>query len=130
MMNTKQEASSSSATTDNTRVEVNSQSENLNSTNTLIVIQVHYLTTDPTKYWNECQELNGHKYEDIDADTWHTAHELPVDTGHIRVVCISDTHYRLDKVAVTIPDGDILIHAGDFTMKGSVEEIKVGRWDL
>ena len=32
----------------------------------------------------------------------------------LRIVCISDTHnnHRLLK---TIPDGDILIHAGDFT---------------
>lgn len=34
----------------------------------------------------------------------------------MRVVCISDTHERHRKVEV--PDGDVLIHAGDFTMIG------------
>jgi Icc-related predicted phosphoesterase len=39
----------------------------------------------------------------------------------VKVVCISDTHNQLDKVQV--PDGDILIHAGDFTGRGRIEEI-------
>jgi Icc-related predicted phosphoesterase len=38
-----------------------------------------------------------------------------------RIVCISDTHNRLSRVKV--PDGDILIHAGDATMAGRSEEI-------
>ncbi len=37
----------------------------------------------------------------------------------IRVVCISDTHNQHQKL--TIPDGDILIHGGDFTNFGRVE---------
>jgi Icc-related predicted phosphoesterase len=40
----------------------------------------------------------------------------------VRIVCISDTHERHDEV--TIPDGDILIHAGDFTFLGDGEAIK------
>jgi Icc-related predicted phosphoesterase len=39
----------------------------------------------------------------------------------VKVVCISDTHCRLRKV--TIPEGDILIHAGDLTFQGTVTEI-------
>lgn len=39
----------------------------------------------------------------------------------IKVVCISDTHCRLRNV--TIPEGDILIHAGDLTFQGNVTEI-------
>jgi Icc-related predicted phosphoesterase len=38
-----------------------------------------------------------------------------------RVVCISDTHGKHKKLAV--PDGDLLIHAGDFTMLGTLAEI-------
>jgi predicted phosphohydrolase len=39
----------------------------------------------------------------------------------IRIVCISDTHgHTVDEV----PDGDILIHAGDMTVGGSVPEIQ------
>jgi len=38
----------------------------------------------------------------------------------IRVVCISDTHTLKCKV----PDGDLLIHAGDMTDKGNVKELQ------
>ena len=37
--------------------------------------------------------------------------------GDIRLVSISDTHGQIDKV--TIPKGDILIHCGDISTKGS-----------
>lgn len=39
----------------------------------------------------------------------------------IRVVCISDTHNCIPE---NVPDGDMLIHAGDLTNSGSVEEIQ------
>jgi Icc-related predicted phosphoesterase len=38
-----------------------------------------------------------------------------------KIVCISDTHCRLRQVDV--PDGDILLHAGDLTFQGTVTEI-------
>lgn len=38
-----------------------------------------------------------------------------------RIVCLSDTHNQLDKVSV--PDGDVLIHAGDATNLGRLEEL-------
>lgn len=51
---------------------------------------------------------------------------MPIDTprkeGHIRFVCISDTHCRTK--ALKIPEGDVLIHAGDFTNIGKPEEIQ------
>ena len=39
----------------------------------------------------------------------------------IRVVCISDTHNNIPE---DVPPGDILIHAGDMTVNGSVAEIQ------
>lgn len=39
----------------------------------------------------------------------------------MKIVCLSDTHGLHDQVAV--PDGDLLLHAGDFTMRGRPEEI-------
>jgi Icc-related predicted phosphoesterase len=39
----------------------------------------------------------------------------------IKVVCISDTHNQLRHVE--IPDGDILIHAGDHTSTGNIAQI-------
>lgn len=39
----------------------------------------------------------------------------------MRVVCLSDTHSRHDSVVV--PNGDVLVHAGDFTKLGEPQEI-------
>ena len=45
----------------------------------------------------------------------------------MRVVAVSDTHNRAG--AVAIPDGDVLIHAGDLTMKGWPKELtRAARW--
>lgn len=42
---------------------------------------------------------------------------------HTRFVCISDTH-SLKDFKHPIPEGDVLIHAGDFTMVGKASEVK------
>lgn len=39
----------------------------------------------------------------------------------MRLVCLSDTHNLHD--ALDVPDGDILLHAGDFTGRGTESEI-------
>lgn len=39
----------------------------------------------------------------------------------MKLVCLSDTHGRHREL--TLPPGDILLHAGDFTRKGRAEEI-------
>lgn len=50
---------------------------------------------------------------------------LPPSSGHghgpIRVVCVSDTHTQRWE---DVPDGDLLIHAGDLSNDGSVREIQ------
>lgn len=38
-----------------------------------------------------------------------------------RIVCLSDTHNCNEEISV--PDGDILIHAGDATIRGTIDEI-------
>lgn len=44
----------------------------------------------------------------------------------MRVVCISDTHGLHDELqaARRIPDGDVLVHAGDFTDTGDRDEVR------
>lgn len=37
------------------------------------------------------------------------------------IVCVSDTHGRHDRLAV--PDGDVLVHAGDLTLHGSLDDV-------
>lgn len=45
----------------------------------------------------------------------------------MKIVCISDTHNCNEQIA--IPDGDILIHSGDATTVGTVEQIKAfNKW--
>jgi Icc-related predicted phosphoesterase len=46
----------------------------------------------------------------------------------MRCVIISDTHNQLDKIK--LPSGDLLIHAGDWTMGGKLEEIAKFNYDL
>lgn len=44
-----------------------------------------------------------------------------------KIVLLSDTHNRHEQIRV--PDGDVLIHAGDATVRGTVEEIAgFNRW--
>jgi len=42
----------------------------------------------------------------------------------MKIVAISDTHLAHEKRELTIPAGDLLIHAGDAALIGSEEEIK------
>ena len=44
------------------------------------------------------------------------------NTDTIKVCCISDTHTFHDNI--TLESGDILIHSGDFTVRGSREEVQ------
>jgi Icc-related predicted phosphoesterase len=46
----------------------------------------------------------------------------------MRLVCISDTHGLLSKIKV--PDGDILLFAGDVTRQGTLEQLKQFNNDL
>lgn len=48
---------------------------------------------------------------------------LSIYQDRVRFVCISDTHNR--HKSLHVPDGDVLIHAGDISLKGSVPEIEV-----
>lgn len=46
-------------------------------------------------------------------------------TRKTRIVCISDTHNQTPK----LPQGDVLIHAGDMTKQGTRAELeKTVRW--
>lgn len=45
----------------------------------------------------------------------------PRDRRPITIVCLSDTH---DQIVPDVPDGDLLIHAGDLTDPGTVDDIQ------
>jgi predicted phosphodiesterase len=45
----------------------------------------------------------------------------------VRIVALADTHSRHHKLKV--PEGDVLIHAGDLTQRGTLEQLEaVARW--
>jgi 3',5'-cyclic AMP phosphodiesterase CpdA len=45
----------------------------------------------------------------------------------MRIVCVSDTHGRHREI--TVPDGDVLVHAGDLTRYGRLDEARdVNDW--
>ncbi|GMF30966.1 unnamed protein product [Phytophthora lilii] len=46
----------------------------------------------------------------------------PKQEGTLRLVCVSDTHATHRKLR-NIPDGDVLLHCGDFTNRGTHDEI-------
>lgn len=41
--------------------------------------------------------------------------------GFIRFVCLSDTHTKTNRIRV--PDGDVLLHTGDFTNVGGPDDV-------
>lgn len=47
---------------------------------------------------------------------------LGPENQRVRVVCISDTHN--DDCTGSLPDGDVLIHSGDMTDDGTMEELQ------
>jgi len=42
----------------------------------------------------------------------------------MKIVCISDTHCLHDRLYHPIPMGDVLVHAGDFSRTGTLEQIE------
>jgi len=40
----------------------------------------------------------------------------------LRIVCLSDTHDLHERL--TVPDGDVLLHAGDLSMRGTADQIR------
>ncbi|KAE8895343.1 hypothetical protein PF005_g1269 [Phytophthora fragariae] len=47
----------------------------------------------------------------------------PQPQGTLRVVCISDTHSKHRNLS-NLPDGDVLLHCGDFTQRGTHAELR------
>ena len=85
-------------------------------------IQVDEQTHLPSKAWKRLREF-------------HHIHQLPTDyfvnqpykRTSLRFVCISDTHGAIEhprqEYQSRIPNGDVLIHCGDFTMRSNPSEI-------
>ena len=54
---------------------------------------------------------------------------MAIKNQRVRLVCISDTHGMHERISGKLPEGDILIHAGDLLGHGTVEElVDVNDW--
>lgn len=71
---------------------------------------------NPTLTWDKLKVK--HKVQSVAPIPWDT----PKPEGHTRFVCISDTHNKTE--GLKIPDGDVLLHGGDFSMVGLPGEIE------
>lgn len=80
-------------------------------------IDIHPLTHDPTSAWKELSKSQ----RVIKINTKPPAVDVP--SNKVRVVCMSDTHSLTHHIKFDIPDGDIFIHAGDFTRCGKLDEV-------
>ncbi|GJQ84226.1 hypothetical protein Trydic_g2894 [Trypoxylus dichotomus] len=86
-------------------------------------VSVHRLTDDPTEAWSEIQR--GQKVIKLKVKT----PTKPPSNNQVRFVCMSDTHSLVHNIKFNIPDGDVFIHAGDFSKCGHVDEVKeFNRW--
>lgn len=81
------------------------------------VITVHPRSKEPTLAWNSmCKQQKVIKLNVTQPST-------PAASSMLRFVCMSDTHSLTSRLQIDIPDGDVFLHAGDFTSCGSEEEV-------
>lgn len=79
--------------------------------------EIHHLTANPTAAWAEISKKQ--KIFKINVKLPST----PVEPDKVRFVCMSDTHSLTHNIKFDIPDGDVFVHAGDFTKCGQLEEV-------
>lgn len=82
------------------------------------VVEVHPNSHHPTLAWKSIQQ------QQVVQKIKLGDPESPIPEGHIRFVCLSDTHSRIENTSFYVPPGDVLIHAGDFTMIGLPQAIE------
>lgn len=81
-------------------------------------IEVHPLTTNPTKAWEEIS-----KTQRVIKIAYKAPKSENKDPNKIRIVAMSDTHALTKHLKFDVPYGDIFIHAGDFSACGNLQEI-------
>ncbi|XP_063422827.1 metallophosphoesterase MPPED2-like [Mytilus trossulus] len=84
-----------------------------------VIIQVDSMSKNSNKAWDKMKvKQNQMKVKHMDPKT-------PITEDKIRFVCISDTHSKIEYCPKDfVPDGDVLLHAGDITNVGHPKEIK------
>uniref|UniRef100_A0A7S4M1R4 Calcineurin-like phosphoesterase domain-containing protein n=1 Tax=Prymnesium polylepis TaxID=72548 RepID=A0A7S4M1R4_9EUKA len=72
---------------------------------------------DPTRAW----EVVSARQRAVPLPTFRFTEPGAKAEGAVRFVCISDTHSHT--ISGPLPDGDVLLHAGDFSNTGRPEEV-------
>jgi len=82
-------------------------------------VPIHSLTQQPTKAWDKIKvKQTCDKVQPLDPNT-------PIKDDCLRFVCLSDTHSAVEaSPQFIVPQGDVLLHAGDFTQVGHPSKIK------
>ncbi len=81
------------------------------------------LIADPDKYWNTIGKT-AHKVIQVKPNLGTT----PQPPNTVRFVCVSDTH-SLESSIPYLPAGDVLLHAGDFTDVGAMQDlVNFNKW--
>lgn len=81
-------------------------------------VAVHHLSDNPTAAWAEISKQQKIIRINVKPPT------KPVEPNKVRFVCMSDTHSLIQNIKFDIPDGDVLLHAGDFTKCGEKSEVE------
>ena len=83
---------------------------------------------DPTRAWDIVRSVRGDARK-LAIDDFCGEKLPPKRDGTLRFVCISDTHsyesktMSMSTALESIPDGDVLLHCGDFTNTGKLAEV-------
>jgi hypothetical protein len=86
-------------------------------------IKVHALTNNPTAAWKEISKNQKIIKLNVKIPS------KPVEPNKVRFVCMSDTHSLMRNIVFDVPDGDVYIHAGDFTKCGQKDEVtQFNKW--
>lgn len=80
-------------------------------------IEVHKLSANPTAAWCEISQTQ----KVIKLNVKPPQKECAPNKA--RIVCMSDTHSLTSHLKFEVPQGDIFIHAGDFTRCGQLKEV-------
>lgn len=87
------------------------------------IINIHPLTQNPTAAWKQIAPTQKIIKLNVKIPS------KPVQPNKVRFVCMSDTHSLIRNITFEVPDGDVFIHAGDFTKCGQKDEvIKFNKW--
>lgn len=86
-----------------------------------VTIEVNKLANNPTKLWEKVKNKSPNKGAKKLNVGEFTKADVEKQPDHVRFVFISDTHNQTDQL--NMPDGDVLIHAGDFSKVGLPGEI-------